>query len=65
MAIGLLLLVFKPYRTWMVTQLYLAAGALRNLWNKEIAWEKQDKKSTIKIKGVLVNNRLSKSPFKA
>jgi cellulose synthase/poly-beta-1,6-N-acetylglucosamine synthase-like glycosyltransferase len=41
--LGLLLLAFKPYRTWIATQLYLVIASVRNLWNREITWEKQDK----------------------
>jgi len=42
-AVGVALLLYKPYRTWVTTQLYLVAAAIRNLWTKEIAWEKQEK----------------------
>jgi len=42
LAVGVALLLYKPYRTWITTQLYLIA-AVRNLWTKEIAWEKQPK----------------------
>jgi len=41
--LGLLLLAFKPYRTWIATQLYLVIAAIRNLWTKDIAWKKQVK----------------------
>jgi len=41
--VGATLLLYKPYRTWITTQLYLIAAAIRNLWTKEIAWEKQEK----------------------
>ncbi|MEM3587726.1 MAG: hypothetical protein QXO71_10450, partial [Candidatus Jordarchaeaceae archaeon] len=40
---GVLLLALKPYRTWITTQLCLIAGALRNLYTKEIVWVKQYK----------------------
>jgi len=43
LAVGATLLLYKPYRTWITTQLYLIAAAIRNLWTKEIAWEKQEK----------------------
>jgi biofilm PGA synthesis N-glycosyltransferase PgaC len=43
LTIGVVLLICKPYRTWIVTQLYLIIGAIRNLWMKEIAWKKQAK----------------------
>jgi cellulose synthase/poly-beta-1,6-N-acetylglucosamine synthase-like glycosyltransferase len=37
---GLALLVLRPYRTWMLQQLYLLIAAVRNLWTKEIVWRK-------------------------
>ncbi|MEM1510391.1 MAG: hypothetical protein QW096_11060, partial [Thermofilaceae archaeon] len=40
---GLMLLTFKPYRTWIITQLCLIVGTLRNLYTKEIVWAKQIK----------------------
>jgi len=40
---GIAPLLFKPYRTWIATQIYLITGIIRNLWTKEIAWEKQEK----------------------
>jgi biofilm PGA synthesis N-glycosyltransferase PgaC len=43
LALGIALLIFKPYRTWVATQVYLVIAAIRNLWTKEIAWEKQEK----------------------
>jgi len=43
LALGVSLLVLKPFRTWVATQIYLAIAALRNLWTKEIAWRKQEK----------------------
>jgi biofilm PGA synthesis N-glycosyltransferase PgaC len=43
LAAGALLLAFKPYRTWVATQLYLIMAMLRNLLTKDIAWEKQVK----------------------
>jgi len=43
LALGAALLLFKPYRTWIATQVYLLAASLRNLWTKELAWEKQPK----------------------
>jgi hypothetical protein len=43
LALGILLLAYKPYRTWVAMQLYLMAAALRNLKTKEIAWEKEAK----------------------
>ena len=41
--VGLLLLVHRPYRIWVITQLYLIMAILRNIWIKEIIWTKQDK----------------------
>jgi cellulose synthase/poly-beta-1,6-N-acetylglucosamine synthase-like glycosyltransferase len=41
---GVALLTLKPYRTWIATQLYLIVASIRNLWTKEIAWEKQEKR---------------------
>ena len=43
LALGALLLVLKPLRTWIITQLYLIIAALRNTWTREIAWRKQEK----------------------
>ena len=43
LAIGALLLIYKPYRTWITTQLHLALATIRNLWTKELAWSKQNK----------------------
>jgi len=43
LVIGLALLILKPYRTWVATQVYLITASVRNLWTKEIAWEKQEK----------------------
>jgi len=41
--LGATLLAFKPYRTWVMAQLYLVIASIRNLWTREIAWEKQAK----------------------
>jgi uncharacterized membrane protein (DUF485 family) len=40
---GVVLLILKPYRTWVVTQVYLVIASVRSLWTREIAWEKQEK----------------------
>jgi hypothetical protein len=40
---GVALLILKPYRTWVTTQAYLVTASIRNLWTKEIAWQKQEK----------------------
>ena len=37
---GLMLLMSKLYRTWILQQLYLVIAAVRNLWTREIAWSK-------------------------
>jgi cellulose synthase/poly-beta-1,6-N-acetylglucosamine synthase-like glycosyltransferase len=41
--VGIALLLFKPYRTWIATQIYLIVASIRNIWTKEIAWEKEEK----------------------
>jgi len=43
LATGVALLALRPYRTWIATQVYLIAASVRNLWTREIAWEKQGK----------------------
>ncbi|MEM2767831.1 MAG: glycosyltransferase family 2 protein [Candidatus Bathyarchaeia archaeon] len=43
LALGLSLLALKPYRTWIITQLCLIVGTIRNLYTKEIAWAKTSK----------------------
>lgn len=43
LALAAALLAYKPYRTWITTQLYLIAAMIRNLHTKEITWEKQTK----------------------
>jgi hypothetical protein len=43
LAAGAAALVFRPCRTWVAAQLYLIAAAVRNLRDKELVWEKQDK----------------------
>jgi cellulose synthase/poly-beta-1,6-N-acetylglucosamine synthase-like glycosyltransferase len=43
LAIGVAPLPFKSYRTWVATQIYLIVASIRNIWTKEIAWEKQEK----------------------
>jgi biofilm PGA synthesis N-glycosyltransferase PgaC len=37
---GIILLLFKPYRTWIETQVQLILATIRNLWTKEIVWSK-------------------------
>ena len=41
--VGMALLLYKPYRTWIATQLYLLAAMARNLWTREIVWRKTEK----------------------
>jgi len=43
LAAGAAALAFRPYRTWAAAQLYLMAAAVRNLRDKELIWDKQDK----------------------
>ncbi len=43
LAAGAAALALKPYRTWTTAQLYLIAAAVKNLRDKELVWEKQDK----------------------
>jgi len=38
--VGIALLLFKPYRTWIGTQAQLILATIRNLWTKEIVWGK-------------------------
>lgn len=45
LATATLLLAYKPYRTWITTQAYLIAATIKNIWTKEIVWEKQEKKN--------------------
>jgi len=47
LALGAALLLYKPYRAWIASQAYLLVAAVRNLWTKEIAWEKQSKTEQI------------------
>jgi hypothetical protein len=37
---GLIFLIIKAYRTWVLQQFYLVIAATRNLWTKEIMWNK-------------------------
>ena len=43
LATGAAALVFRSCRTWTAAQLYLIAAAVKNLRDKELVWEKQDK----------------------
>jgi cellulose synthase/poly-beta-1,6-N-acetylglucosamine synthase-like glycosyltransferase len=45
LAFGLLLiavfsLLFRPFRTWMIQQVYLLLGAVRSLWTSETIWDR-------------------------
>jgi cellulose synthase/poly-beta-1,6-N-acetylglucosamine synthase-like glycosyltransferase len=40
LGIGLILLVLRVYRTWVLQQIYLIIAAVRNLWTREIIWSK-------------------------
>jgi len=40
LGLGLVLLMSKLYRTWILQQLYLLIAAVRNLWTREIVWSK-------------------------
>ena len=37
---GIMSLLLRPYRTWILQQLYLVIASIRNLWTKEVAWSK-------------------------
>ena len=41
--IGIMLLICKSFRTWIMAQMYLIIATIRNLWTKEIIWRKQIK----------------------
>lgn len=43
LALGASLLILKPFRAWIATQIYLAIATLRNVWTKEIVWRKLEK----------------------
>jgi cellulose synthase/poly-beta-1,6-N-acetylglucosamine synthase-like glycosyltransferase len=40
LAVNALLLLLRPYRTWVLQQLYLILGAFRNLWTNEEVWNR-------------------------
>ena len=40
LGVGTVLLLWAPYRTWMLQQLYLLLGALRTLWTHEVVWNR-------------------------
>ncbi|MEM3885433.1 MAG: glycosyltransferase [Nitrososphaerota archaeon] len=39
-SVGLVLLTLKSFRTWILQQIYLIVGLVRNLWTKDIMWNK-------------------------
>ncbi|MGC9180388.1 MAG: glycosyltransferase [Vulcanisaeta sp.] len=41
--ISLALLASRFFRTWIVTQIILAIAMIRNIWNKELVWRKEEK----------------------
>ena len=43
LVLGVVLLTVKQFRTWIFQQLHLVLASIRNLWTKEIAWDKQIK----------------------
>ncbi|MEM2780198.1 MAG: glycosyltransferase family 2 protein, partial [Candidatus Bathyarchaeia archaeon] len=43
LVVGITLLAFLPYRTWMAMQLYLLTATIRTLFRKELVWMKQKK----------------------
>ena len=40
---GLILLFLKEYRTWIIQQLYLITAQVRNVYRKELIWQKESK----------------------
>lgn len=40
LSMGALMLMWKPYRTWVLQQLYLIIGAVRNQWTNEAIWNR-------------------------
>ncbi|RLI82342.1 glycosyltransferase family 2 protein, partial [Archaeoglobales archaeon] len=42
-ASGLILLAIKPYRTWIISQIFLIIASVRNLWTREMTWSKSAK----------------------
>ncbi len=43
LAIGIALLAYKPYRTWLTTQAILLIAIIKNTWSKETVWRKHAK----------------------
>lgn len=42
--VGLIALAYAPFRAWALNQLILVAAAVRNLYARDIVWEKQEKR---------------------
>jgi len=40
LGIGIILMVLKSYKAWVMQQFYLVIAAVRNIWTREIAWSK-------------------------
>jgi cellulose synthase/poly-beta-1,6-N-acetylglucosamine synthase-like glycosyltransferase len=40
LGVGLMILVLRPYRNWILQQFFLIMATMRNLWTKEIVWSK-------------------------
>jgi len=40
MTLGILLLLIKIYRIWILQQLYLVLAAIKSLWTREVMWSK-------------------------
>lgn len=43
LALGVILLAYRPYRSWITSQIYLTIAALRNLYTKDLVWKKESK----------------------
>lgn len=43
LVLGVVLLIVKQYRMWVVQQLHLMVAGVRNLWTKELVWGMQTK----------------------
>ncbi|WP_231818674.1 hypothetical protein [Thermoproteus tenax] len=42
--VGLIALAYAPFRAWALNQLILVAASVRNLYARDIVWEKQEKR---------------------
>ena len=43
LAIGMAMLIIKPYRMWIHQQVILMIATVKNLWTKELVWRKEQK----------------------